>query len=204
MTVRSSRPPRSAQLFVVLALLLPGACRTSPPEEEPPAYPPLVPADFGAMHNVSQTGELWIGGMPNAADLELAQRRGVQLVLDLSVSTDARTCDVAAECRKLKIAYASAGISTESRLTSGSVDLVLAELDRTPPVPTLMFSGTGSRSAAYLAIYRVVRLGLPLEEALIEARRAGMRSGDSVEFVRSEVARLCEAPPEDQLSATAE
>ena len=181
---------RSWHTLLLLALAFAGACRTGPPAEEPPAYPRLVPADFGAMHNVSRVGELWIGGMPNADDLELAQRRGVELVLDLSVPSEVRTCDVAVECRKLGIDYATAGIAADSKLTSESVDLVLAELDREPEVPTLMFSGTGARCASYLAVYRVVRQGVPLEEALIEARRAGMQAGPAADFVRNEVARL--------------
>jgi protein tyrosine phosphatase (PTP) superfamily phosphohydrolase (DUF442 family) len=190
MNLRSTRSPRRTSLLAALTLVLGFACRTGTPVETPPPYPLLAPDDFGSMQNVSSSGNLWIGGMPSAEDLELAQRRGVELVIDLSVPSEARTCDVAVECRKLGIAYASAGITTDSKLTSGSVDLVLAELRREPPVPTLVFSGTGSRSATYLAIYRVLDLGVPLKEALIEARQAGMQAGPSADFVCSEVARL--------------
>ncbi len=142
------------------------------------------------MHNVSEAGPIWIGGMPTKDDLELAQRRGIQLVIDISVPSEPRTSDIPSECRLLGLDYATAGLADGDRLTAESVDLVLAELEKEGATPALMFCGTGSRSAMYLAIYRVIVLGVPLEEALVEARRAGMQAGDAAEFVRSEVARL--------------
>ena len=42
----------------------------------------------------------------------------------------------------------------------------------------------------FFAIHRVLNEGVPLEEALVEARSSGMRAGDPEEFVRAQVARL--------------
>ncbi|MCB9914113.1 MAG: hypothetical protein H6828_03060 [Planctomycetes bacterium] len=188
--MRSPRRSRAALAAALIALLPLAACRTSSGGRAPAAYPPVVPADFGTMNNVSAAGPIWIGGMPTAEDLELAQRRGIEKVVDLSVPSEPRTCDIASECRLLGLEYASAGLEAEGLLTDASVDLVLQALDGDALPPTLMFCGTGGRSATYLAIYRVVQLGVPLEEALVEARRAGMPPGKAEEFVRREVARL--------------
>lgn len=186
-----------------LTLCLAPACRSGSGREAPAAYPPLVPGDFGGMHNVSTAGPIWIGGMPDAEDLELAQRRGIERVIDISVPSETHECDVVSECSQLGLDYATAGLVDEDRLTSESVDLVLAELEEEDLPSTLMFCGTGGRCAIYLAIYRVMQLHVPLEEALVEARRAGMEAGEWSDFVRSEVARLRGKASSAQLQASA-
>jgi protein tyrosine phosphatase (PTP) superfamily phosphohydrolase (DUF442 family) len=177
------------QLLLIFIVLV-GACRSTTKNHELVSYPPLVPDEFGSMHNVSCAGPIWIGGMPSSDDLELAQRRGVELVIDLSVPSEESTCEVRTQCRLFGLTYASAGLENEDQLTSESVDLVLANLRSADLPPTLMFCGTGSRSAAYLAIYRVTELGVPLEDALVEARRAGMQVGAAAAFVRAESERI--------------
>lgn len=197
---------RRRQLFGValaVSLALAPACRSGSGGAAPAAYPLLVPGDFGGMHNVSTAGPIWIGGMPDAEDLELAQRRGIKRVIDISVPSEVHECDVVTECGQLGLDYATAGLVTEDRLTSESVDLVLAELADEDLPSTLMFCGTGGRCAIYLAIYRVMHLQVPLEDALVEARRAGMEAGESADFVRSEVARLRGEASSGQLQAAA-
>ena len=185
----SSRPRASVLLGAVLAALS-LACASSSGGDVPATYPPLEASDFGSMNNVSVAGPLWIGSMPTAEDLELAQRRGIEKVIDLSVPSEPRTVDVPSECRMLGLEYATAGLVDEDLLTTEAVDLFLAELDGEKLPPTLMFCGTGSRCAMFLAIYRATRLDVPLEDALVEARRAGMEAGAPTAFVRSEVERL--------------
>jgi hypothetical protein len=41
-----------------------------------------------------------------------------------------------------------------------------------------------------MAIHRTVVVGVPLERALMEARRAGMMPGDQDAFIRGQVLRL--------------
>jgi hypothetical protein len=55
--------------------------------------------------------------------------------------------------------------------------------------PLLMYCGTGRRCAAFLAIHRAADLDVPLDEAIAEARRAGMRPEDEA-FVQAQVERL--------------
>jgi protein tyrosine phosphatase (PTP) superfamily phosphohydrolase (DUF442 family) len=56
--------------------------------------------------------------------------------------------------------------------------------------PRLIFCGTGGRSAMFFAIHRVVDQGVPLDQALLEARRAGMKPGAPADFVRRQTERL--------------
>ena len=75
------------------------------------------------------------------------------------------------------------------KYAANNMSLVLETLE-TQPGPTLMFCGSGGRCAAFLAIYRAVVLGVPLDKALVEARRAGMKPGEPEDFVRSQVEQL--------------
>lgn len=182
---------RSLPVATLLALCLAlAACRTSPRAAEDPGYPPLEVAELGAMHNVSRSGEVWFGGAPGDADLDLAARRGMVRVIDLSTTDEAVECDVAAVCREQGIEYLDPGRDERELLRGATVDLVLHEIVRANGKPVLLFDGNGARSAAFVAIYRVVRQNVPLEVALVEARRAGMKPGAPETFVREQVERL--------------
>jgi hypothetical protein len=178
-----------------LALILSHAplngCQSTGNDGTTASYPPIVASTFGEMRNVSVCGPIWFGGRPCDQDLELAKRRGIQRIIDLSLPLEeGGGDDVAAACRNLKLEYLKAALSGEDQLSDTSVDLVLGWLEPVSPMPTLMFDGTGGRCATYLAIYRAVRWGVPLDQALIEARRAGMKPGPPEGFVRAQVERL--------------
>lgn len=197
-------PPRSgatrrvggAALLLLLALGA-SACRSDRGAETSAAYPPIVSSDFGEMRNVSVAGPIWFGTFPSREDLELARRRGVMRVIDLASPAEVAAespPDYARECQRLRIELLAGAIQTEDPQTDDAVDLVLQWLapkeSGAPCEPTLMFDGSGGRCASFLAIHRAVELGVPLEEALVEARRAGMKPGAPEAFVRAQVARL--------------
>jgi len=160
------------------------------------------------MRNVYLVGRLWFGAVPGVADLELARRRGVTRVIDLCSPDEATEVDLASACRSLGLEYLGGMIPVEELEGDDSVDLVLSWLGSPPDDGeepwTLMYDGTGGRCAAYLAIHRVVGQGVELDEALVEARRAGMKPGLLEELVRAQVARLTsteEAPVSERAPA---
>lgn len=184
---------RSLLLLALLAPLL-GSCRASGPQPlDTPPYPPLEVAELGTMRNVSRCGELWFGSAPRAADLDLARRRGVRLVIDLSAPDEIPECDVPAVSAEMGLRYLDAGGSASEVASDGVVDLVLRELEVASGEPVLLFCANGGRCAAFVAIRRVVHQGVPLEQALVEARRAGMKPGEPEDFVRAQVERLLTA-----------
>ncbi len=176
-----------------LALLLPllAACRSGVVQvHDTPPYPTLEVAELGSMRNVSRVGDVWFGSAPNAGDLDLAVRRGVQLVIDLSTPDEKVECDVAAVAGEKGLRYLDVGDSAAELAGERAVDLVLRELDQAAGQPVLLFCGNGGRCAAFVAIQRIARQGVPPEQALVEARRAGMKPGEPEDFVRAQVARL--------------
>ena len=154
------------------------------------------------MRNVSTMGSIWFGAMPSVEDLELASRRGVERVIDLSTTDERGEYSIASVCSRLGLKYCSAAIRTQGPPSDESVDFVMELLAEACPansagsgddVRTLMVDGSGGRCASFIAIYRVRWLDVPLEEALVEARRAGMKPGASEDFVRAQVTRIDES-----------
>ena len=190
-------------LFLACAAFASGCSGTGSLRDESP-YLLIESADFGEMHNVSRMGPIWFGAMPAGGDLDLACRRGIQRVIDLSSANEKAECQMAATCAQLEMEFFIAGIRPEGEPTDESVDLVLGWLlesvgpavgasaggSKRDAIPTLMIDGSGGRSATFLAIFRVVHLGVPLQVALEEARRGGMIPGTSEDFVRAQVKRL--------------
>ena len=82
--VRRTRAPLGAACALSLALLL-GACGGSRGLES--TGPELTPSRLGGLRCAMTYDGDWLGGMPSAEripeDLELASRRGVEVVLDL-------------------------------------------------------------------------------------------------------------------------
>ena len=143
------------------------------------------------MHNVFVHERVWFGGTPSAEDLDLAQRRGIEQVIDLCTPTESPEYDLRGECNRLGLRWRDIGLRSDGEIPDSAVDLVLALLvDPTEP-ETLMYCGDGSRCAMLFAIHRVVNGGVWIDDALLEARRAGMRSDSAEEFVRRQVDRLC-------------
>jgi len=178
--------------LVAAALLVASgsACRSSESGDPTAAYPAVVSADFGGMRNVSVAGPIWFGASPSGEDLELARRRGIRLVIDLTRPGEEKPSDVATICQRLGLDYIDAHLPDTPLPTSESVDYVLQCLTNDEDAPKLMFDGTGGRCAMFLAIYRAADQKVPLEDALTEARRAGMKPGEPEQFVREQYERL--------------
>lgn len=154
----------------------------------------LQSSELGDMRNVSAIDGVWLGGLPSIDDLDLARRRGIERVIDLRIPEETLDYDLRAECVRLNLQWVPVNLQAADDLPDSAVDLVLQSLSE-PERKTLMFCGDGSRCAMFFAIHRVVRDGLDLEEALYEARCAGMQPGAPEDFVRSQVGRLGNSTP---------
>ncbi|MDP6539349.1 MAG: hypothetical protein QF903_02705 [Planctomycetota bacterium] len=186
--------PTPASLTVRLALgvaaLSCAACQGGPTLSSPPDYPPLETDTFGSMRNVFVVDGIWLGSTPAWEDLELAERRGVECVIDLSSPDEHTDLDVAATCARFGMEYVGITRADTALPADAAVDEVLARFRRPDRPRTLVFCGSGARCVALMAIHRAVVVGVPLERALDEARRAGLTPGELEEFVRAQVRRL--------------
>ncbi len=176
------------------ALVALPACRSLDlsPEEEL-GWPELREAELGQMANVHVCGPLWFGSAPARADLELAARRGIEVVIDATSPAEALDYDWARVCERLGLEPVDLEVGEED-LDAEQVDFFLGLFGGQSASrlggDVLLYCGNGQRSATLFAIYRVVLLGVPLELAVHEARRAGMKPGEPEQFVRRQVQRL--------------
>jgi hypothetical protein len=180
---------RSQWVGLVCVLVL--GCQSAGQIDGQESVREIVPAgDAGHMHGVASGGAVWTSGLPSREDLDLARRRGIEVAIDVSTEQEADGHDVASVCAELGIEYVTMHCDTRERVCGELVDHVLSELRQRAHEPVLLFSGDSSRAAMLLAIHRIVDDRLPLERALVEARRAGMKPGHPEIFVRSQVLRL--------------
>jgi protein tyrosine phosphatase (PTP) superfamily phosphohydrolase (DUF442 family) len=182
----------SKHLALLLILLSPWGCQTVTDDQAStdPRAQPVRATDLGELHGVSVGSTAWIGGYPTSADLDLAHRRGIKAAIDLSTPEEAPGYDVQGTCERLRIEYVSINLESKSSIPDESVDRVLDELRRRAHEPLLLFCRDSSRAAMLFAIHRAIDDGLPLDQALVEARRAGMKPGHPEVFVRAQVKRL--------------
>jgi protein tyrosine phosphatase (PTP) superfamily phosphohydrolase (DUF442 family) len=170
-----------------------GSCRVFHEDAVAVGVPPIESSDFGSMRNVSRTGDVWFGSAPSAEDLDLARRRGIKTVVDLSLPEEESVCDVRGVSSENGLRYFDLALTREHFLNNETVDLVLAKLADPAAAPLLLFCGSGGRCAMFIAIYRATQLGVALDQALEEARFNGMDGGNQADFVRAQVQRLTAA-----------
>ena len=145
----------------------------------------------------------WLGGMPPSVelegDLELAARRGVEVVIDVR-SQHAQTVQPIADAVKaaglefvpitgvMEPKPTAAEPQPESPLSPRVVDDVLRVLNAPGRRHSLLLDENGTRSSMIYAIHLAVDEGIAEAEALRAARATGL-SQDCAEFVREEVDR---------------
>ena len=125
-------------------------------------------------------------------DIELAFRRGVKRVLDLSFQADEFNFDLKLACESHGIELIDAGLNDAESLSGADADLTLEIFRDVDSRPLLVLCEAGSNSAAFFALWRVLDHEMPLDLALDEARRAGMRPGVLEGYVLAQHERLKE------------
>ena len=175
----------------LLVGLLGFGCKSGRPGTEPAdGTRSVMSTELGRLRGVTVVGAIWIAPVPGREELELARRRGIVTLLDLCTDAETATEVLRQACLDNAIEYVGVRPSQGEIVSDALVDRVLGEILRYQERPLLIVSGSGSRAAMLFAVHRVVHDGLPLEQALVEARRSGMKPGHPEVFVRRQAERL--------------
>jgi len=194
-----SAPRRAALLALLVASAWASACDSTAETPPTPAVPPLETAELGVMASCFRCGDVHLGSRPDGPALELAARRGFARIVDVRLRREVSAAPLAIEARRYGLVFEQIvtdppqradGSVDPSELTDAAVDQVIAALELDHDGPVLLFCETGARAAAFFAVYRSAVHGLDVEEALAEARAAGMKPGASELEVRRQVERL--------------
>ncbi len=177
-----------SQLFMFALGFLAAGCAILGDDEDDYPITEIVAGELGDMGSISVCGDVLLGEIPSVHALDVANRRGIRTLISLLPSEAPQDQVIAAECRRLGIAFVPIGIDNEVP-DDRDVDRVMEALNMEGRGSVLMYCETGSRAMMFFAIYRAVHDGVPVESALEAARRGGMTPGQT-ELVREQVARL--------------
>lgn len=185
-----------AVLAVTPVLLLACACGATRGDEG--VGPELAPSRLGGLRCAMTYDGDWLGGMPPservAEDLELASRRGVEVVLDLRspAARGALPLDVYADALGLSLVAVDVGIGEaedDAPVTEDGVDRVRALLETPGRRRVLLLDDDGTLASMIYAIHLAADEGVDEDVALRAARATGLGDGGE-RFVREQIARI--------------
>jgi uncharacterized protein (TIGR01244 family) len=156
---------------------------------EGPAPVQLEALSLGEVYNLHSLGPVLVAGQPAEADFALLSERGVTTVITLRTDGEVTEFDEARAVEEAGMKFVSIPFRGPEALTDevfGAVRDALNGADGS----VLLHCGSASRVGAVVLPWRVLDHGLPLEEALEEARAIGPRTAPYEERALDYVARM--------------
>lgn len=176
---------RSRRLAALVAGLILAGCAESTSRQPAPSAAQVQPADparetvqtagIGSIPNLTRLGDLYFAGQPSAGDLALLPDAGVTTVISLRHEAELGGFDEKSAVQDLGLQYLEVPWNGPAELTDDVFDrtrAMLLEVDS----PTLFHCGSANRVGAVWLPYRVLDEGVPVEQAVEEARKIGMRT----------------------------
>jgi len=126
-------------------------------------------------------------GQPAERHFRALRQAGAALVLDLRDPMEPRPFDEPATVHELGMEYANIPLGTGT-LEDFTAERILSVLRCAAQRPVFVHCSSGNRAGGALLLYLLLDLGLPEEEASVEAMRIGLRSAEflnwAVEYAR--------------------
>ncbi|MEM9798682.1 MAG: hypothetical protein AAGA20_00060 [Planctomycetota bacterium] len=196
-------PPRSVPRLPLRGLLLAllpvlVACGGRDVRVDRPVEPRLAAERLGGVTGALTYDGDWVGGMPPAADLreslELARRRGVEIVVDLAAGDGEDLRYVADDLGLGLVEIDRNEVSLEaqeltSRISNAAVDSTLRVLAEPGRSRALVLDDDGSLATSIYIVHLASSRGIPRSAAIDIARAAGLSDFD-LEFVERQIERV--------------
>lgn len=175
---RSSLPAVAA--LVLLAL---------PVFSQAPA-PPALPEEtgFGIPNAAVPEEGILVGGQPTAKQLKAAARAGYRTVIDLRPLAEDHGFDEEKAARKAKLEYTNIAVTPDT-LDAPTIKYFLTVLSNAER-PVLIHCSSGNRVGGLYYAWLVLEKGLPEDQAMEQAKAAGLRAPDLGERVQELVDEL--------------
>ena len=152
----------------------------------------LEAATIGNTRNVHKHEGFYLAGQPSKADLEEAQKIGVNTVFNLRMPSE-QPFDEKPVVKELGMSYHNVGIDSADSLTDPVLDEIrrmlrlINLLDENKPI--LLHCGTGNRVGAVWLAYRALEDDIDYDTALAEAKTVGLRDQLMEEVVEDYIKR---------------
>ena len=165
----------------LLLLLLPfaPACRNTSAAQghhgPPPQTEALEPYQCGSIQRLHTYDGIFLASQPSQADFEQAKDGGVRTVLNIRYDREHPEMDEKAIVEGLGITYIHKPWSGTDELTDSLLDELRGVL-RDSERPLLFHCHSANRVGAVWLAYRVLDGGIPVEDAIAEAKQVGLKS----------------------------
>lgn len=153
------------------------------------AQAPLSEAEgFGISGAVRPEEGLLIAGQPTAKQLKAAAKAGYKTVIDLRPLSEDRGFEEEKAARKAKLEYTNIAVTPDT-LDAPTIKYFLTVLSNAER-PALIHCSSGNRAGGLYYAWLVLEQGMPEDQALAQARAAGLGSPDLEQRVQELVNEL--------------
>jgi uncharacterized protein (TIGR01244 family) len=179
------------------AILLLAACSTPEEADAPFTGQPLADGNVAGIAGLVEVGpRVLLAGQPTPEGLQNAKHAGVTLVINMRPESEL-AFNERQMVESLGMEYVNIPVTLQT-LDDASVEAFLGQMAELRLRPgsaerVLVHCSSGNRVAALWAMYEIAEGGLPPEEAVARARRAGLKSAELVQFI-GDWSRRREAP----------
>lgn len=146
------------------------------------------PFTWGGAERVTRVGNLWIGSQPDEKALEIAEKRGIRLVINLREPSEYDWPEQQA-VERLGMEYRSIPVSGSVPFSRDAFERIGEEIDKHPNEEVLVHCSSANRAAGWLATRLVLHDGIPVADAIEVGRRAGITKQPIADKVREYVER---------------
>jgi uncharacterized protein (TIGR01244 family) len=148
----------------------------------------LEPYSCGSVARLHTFGSLFLASQPSPADFEQAQKNGVRTVINLRHDSEIKDFDERRVVTDLGMVYVHEPFDSPEELTDAVFDRC-RQLLATAERPILLHCNSANRVGAVWIAWRVLDGGLPLEQAVAEAKTIGLKAPALEERARAYVAQ---------------
>jgi len=142
----------------------------------------------GGIKQLHRLGGIYLAGQPSADDLKKARDRGIKSVVNLR-QPDEIDWDEEKAAQQLGLQYHSIPFRSPESLTDSVFDKARMVLSDREKRPLMLHCGTANRVGAVWLVYRVLDDGVPVAQALDEAKTVGLRTPAYVDKAKDYVHR---------------
>ena len=136
---------------------------------------PVEAAELGGTVNVHRAGSLWFGGQFQPQDLKVLEQQGIRRVITLRTEGEVQW-DEKALVEGAGMEYVALPFRAPETLTAEVFGDLRQLLGASAGAPTLLHCGSANRVGGAWIPFRVLDQGVPLDQAVAEAKTIGLRN----------------------------
>ena len=158
------------KMLGLLLLVLVTGCQSNSTAEDAR----VEAVEVGSIPNTHAFGDILLAGQPSREDFELLAEEGTATVITLRTAPEVTDYDEGQLVESLGMRFVSVPFRAPETLTDEVFEAIRTELENAEG-PTVLHCGSANRVGAVWIPWRVLDGGVPLEQAVLEAKEIGLR-----------------------------